>query len=201
MSSLNHYYKTCHYFSKAGTHSFEGISLLCSPSGKAINRSFSTSPETLSPRTDLAEGYREGFPGDVSGIKNPPANTGDIRDAGSIPGLGRSPGGGHGNPLQYSCLENPMAWQGIVHGVTKSQTQPKWLSMHIYIEAEFLASYSNPGNMGTVQWMSRSWVQIPSLPLPVWPPSKYWTSMSLTFLSPVTGDSDHIQTLKNCSEE
>ena len=41
-------------------------------------------------------------------VKNPPANAGDIRDGGLIPGLGRSPGGGHGNPLQYSCLENPM---------------------------------------------------------------------------------------------
>ena len=40
-------------------------------------------------------------------VKNPPANAGDIRDVGSIPGLGRSHGGGHGNPLQYSCLENP----------------------------------------------------------------------------------------------
>ena len=40
-------------------------------------------------------------------VKNPPVNTGDIRDTGSIPGLGRSPGGEHGNPLQYSCLENP----------------------------------------------------------------------------------------------
>ena len=40
-------------------------------------------------------------------VKNSPANAGDIRDMGSIPGLGRSPGGGHGNPLQYSCLENP----------------------------------------------------------------------------------------------
>ena len=40
-------------------------------------------------------------------VKNPPAKVGDIRDTGSIPGLGRSPGGGHGNPLQYSCLENP----------------------------------------------------------------------------------------------
>ena len=57
--------------------------------------------------------------------KNPPANTGDARDAGSIPRSGRSPGGGHGNPLQYSCLENSMdrgAWQAIVHGVTKSRT-------------------------------------------------------------------------------
>ena len=48
-------------------------------------------------------------------VKNPRANTGDIRDVGSIPGSGRSPGGGHGNPLQYSCLENPMdrgVWVG-----------------------------------------------------------------------------------------
>jgi len=58
-------------------------------------------------------------------VKNPPANAGDIRDVGSIPELGRSPGGGHGNPLQYSCLENPMdrgAWQATVHRVAKSQT-------------------------------------------------------------------------------
>ena len=56
-------------------------------------------------------------------LKNLPVNTGDLRDEGSIPGLGRSPGGGHGNPLQYPCLENPMdrgAWQATVHGVTKS---------------------------------------------------------------------------------
>ena len=44
----------------------------------------------------------------VLGVKNPPANAGDIRDIGSIPGSARSPGGGNGNPLQYSCLENPM---------------------------------------------------------------------------------------------
>ena len=58
-------------------------------------------------------------------VKNPPANAGDIRHTGSIPGLGRSLGEGNGNPLQYSCLENPMdreAWQVTVHGVTKSQT-------------------------------------------------------------------------------
>ena len=59
-------------------------------------------------------------------------------DAGSIPGLGRSPGEGNGNLLQYSCLENPMdtgAWWATVHRVTKSQTWVKWLSMHtcIYI--------------------------------------------------------------------
>ena len=58
-------------------------------------------------------------------IKNPPANAGDIRDEGSIPGSGRSPSGEHGNPLQYSCLENPMDRGAIVHGVAKSQTQLK----------------------------------------------------------------------------
>ena len=58
-------------------------------------------------------------------VKNPPVKAGDIRDAGSIPGSGRSPGGGHGNPLQYSCLENPIdrgAWQATVHRVSKIQT-------------------------------------------------------------------------------
>ena len=58
-------------------------------------------------------------------IKNLPANAGDVRDAGSIPGSGRSPGEGQGNPLQYSCLENPMdpgAWRAAVHGVTESDT-------------------------------------------------------------------------------
>ena len=56
-------------------------------------------------------------------VKNLPTNAEDTRDAGSIPGLGRSPGEGHGNPLQYSCLENPMgrgAWQAMVHGVAES---------------------------------------------------------------------------------
>ena len=58
-------------------------------------------------------------------VKNLPANAGDERDSVSIPGLGRSPGGGHGNPLQYSCLENRMdggAWWATVHGVEKSLT-------------------------------------------------------------------------------
>ena len=58
-------------------------------------------------------------------VKNPNANAGNIRDTGLIPGSGRSHGGGNGNLLQYSCLENPMdrgAWQAKVHGVAKSQT-------------------------------------------------------------------------------
>ena len=56
-------------------------------------------------------------------IKNLPANAGDLREAGLIPGWGRSPGGGQDNPLQYSCLENPMgrgAWQPTVNRVSKS---------------------------------------------------------------------------------
>ena len=64
------------------------------------------------------------FPGG-SVVKNPPANTGD---AGLIPGLGRYPGGGNGNSLHYSCLENSM--DCIVHGVTKSRTQLSDFHMH-----------------------------------------------------------------------
>ena len=59
-------------------------------------------------------------------VKNQPASAGDIRDTGSIPGLGRSPGKGNGNPFQYSCLGNPMdrgAWWATVHGVANSRTQ------------------------------------------------------------------------------
>ena len=65
-------------------------------------------------------------------VKNLPANAGDIRDAGAIPGSGRASGEGHGNPPQHSRLENPMdrgTWQATVHGVTKSQTRLKRLSI------------------------------------------------------------------------
>ena len=58
-------------------------------------------------------------------VKNSSASARDLRDAGSIPGLGRSSGGGYGNPLQYFCLENPMdrgAWWAIINGVAKRQT-------------------------------------------------------------------------------
>ena len=66
-------------------------------------------------------------------VNNTPANAGDKKDAGLIPGLGRSPGVRTGNPFQYSCLENSMdrgAWQAIVHEVTKNQTQ---LSTHTQV--------------------------------------------------------------------
>ena len=69
--------------------------------------------------------FKMGFPSGAV-VKNPPANAGDARDTGSIPGLGRSPGEGNDNPLQYSCLGNPMdrgAWQATVPGVTKNQTR------------------------------------------------------------------------------
>ena len=69
----------------------------------------------------------------VLAVKNLPAKAGDLRDSSSIFGSGRSPVGGHGNPLQYSCLENPIdrgAWQVTVHRVAKSWTQLKWLSTH-----------------------------------------------------------------------
>ena len=70
----------------------------------------------------------------VQVVKNPPANAKDIRDAGLIPGLGRFPGGWHGNPLQYSCLENPTdkgIWWATVYGVAQNRTQLKRLrTMH-----------------------------------------------------------------------
>ena len=65
-------------------------------------------------------------------VKNPPANAGGLRNEVSVPGSGRSPGGGHGNLVQYSCLENLMdrgAWQDTVHGVAKSWRQLKQLGM------------------------------------------------------------------------
>ena len=90
-------------------------------------------------------------------VKNQTANVGDVRDAGSVPGLGRSPGGGHGNPLQHSCLENPMdrgAWRATVHRVAKSQTQPFGCAKHSLqrTEAEDME--------GT------TWTGIDALPLP-----------------------------------
>ena len=68
-------------------------------------------------------------------VKNFPANVRDIRYSCSIPGLGRSPGGGHGDSLQYSCLKNPMdrgTWQTTVHRVAKSQTRWKQLNLHAH---------------------------------------------------------------------
>ena len=71
------------------------------------------------PALPLIKGFPRG-----SAVKNTSANAGDAGDAGSIPGLGRSPGGGNGNPFQHSCLENPIEkrdWQATVHGVAMNQ--------------------------------------------------------------------------------
>ena len=76
-----------------------------------------------------------GFPGGIV-VKNRPANAEGIRDAGSSPGSGRCPGGGHGNPLQYSCLEKPTdrgVWWATVHWVANSQTYLKQLPVHASI--------------------------------------------------------------------
>ena len=70
-------------------------------------------------------------------VKDPPTDAGDKGDAGSIPGLGRSPGVGNGNPFQYSCLENPMdrgSWPAIVHRVAKELDMTKHTCMHYYIK-------------------------------------------------------------------
>ena len=81
-------------------------------------------------------------------IKNPPANAGDIRDLGSVPGSGRPPGEGNGSPLQYPCLENPMdrgAWRAAVHGV-QSWTQLK----HTGHNSRKSRRFSPPGKMRTI---------------------------------------------------
>ena len=84
-----------------------------------------------------------GFPGGSVG-KESACNAGDL---GSIPGLGKCPGGGHGNPCQYSGLENPMdrgAWRAAVHGVTRSRTQLIDYAQHIYIHTHFYTNkYDN----------------------------------------------------------
>ena len=93
----------------------------------------------------------------MQAVKTPPANAGDLRDVGSIPESVRSPGEGHGSPLQYSCLESPVdreAWQATGHGVTKSRTQLKQLSVHADqpggIREGFLEDWYP-------RWVSRIW--------------------------------------------
>ena len=78
--------------------------------------------------------------------KELPANAGDVRDSGLIPGLGRSPGEGNGNPLQYSCLENPMdrgAWWATVHRFAESDTT-EWLNVHTHILPTYPFFSCNP---------------------------------------------------------
>ena len=93
-------------------------------------------------------------------VKNPSASAADIRDASSAPGLGRSPGEGNGNPLQYSCLENPMdrgAWWAAICGVTESQTRLSNLtrthqdSISVAVERGHV-TYIRPSHLGHENW-------------------------------------------------
>ena len=92
-------------------------------------------------------------------VKNPPANAADIRDGGLIPGSGRSPWRGPGNPLPYSCLEESMdrgTWRATVYRVTKSWTQLKWLSMHACRQGRIQTDGMNPHYDGTISaWRFR----------------------------------------------
>ena len=103
-----------------------------SPGGKSANEEFSCMLNSLpSPLFFYINFYWSVVASQVAlVVKKPPANARDVRDVGSIPGSGRGPGGGHGNPLQYSCLENPMdrgAWRTTVQRVAKSRTRLKRL--------------------------------------------------------------------------
>ena len=93
----------------------------------------------------------EGFPGGASG-KEPGCQCRRRK----IPGLGRSPGGGHGNPLQYSCVENPMdrgGWRATVHGVTKSQTRLKRLSTQAHMIRLYLSALLVTLARSDLTWM------------------------------------------------
>ena len=101
-----------------------------------------------------------GFPSS-SAVKNPPTNAGDAEEVGSIPGSGRSPGEGNGNPFQYSCLENPMdrgTWKVTVHGVAKSWTRLSDFHFHFHFQYSCL---ENPMGRGawwvTVHGVAKSW--------------------------------------------
>ena len=87
-------------------------------------------------------------------VKNPPANAGGIRDTGSIPGSGRSPGGGHGNLLQYSCLENAMdreVWWATIHRVAKSWIGLKGVSMHVSLNGTPEASSASENLLSSMK--------------------------------------------------
>ena len=105
-------------------------------------------------------------------VKNPPASAEDIGDGSSIPGSERSPGGGHGNPLEYSCLENPMdggAWWAAVHGVTEGWTQlsdftfifrfhalEKEMATHSSVLAWRIPGMGEPGGLPSMRLQSRT---------------------------------------------
>ena len=97
-------------------------------------------------------------------VNNPSSNAGDVRDMGSIPGSGRSPGAGHGNPLQYPCLQNPTdrgVWQAVVYRVAKSWIQLKRFGTYTHIQESAVSSKDHWGDgritkvvKKYLQWMS-----------------------------------------------
>ena len=121
-------------------------------------------------------------------VKNLPANAEDIRDMGSISGSGRSAGGGHGNPLQYFCLENPRdrgAWRATVHGVAKSPTQKKRFSKTNKQTLGFLFSKQKGGDEEDLGLRSRfsTWVWSPAPGVTSgWPWTNYLISLCFGFL-------------------
>ena len=123
---------------------------------------------------------KEGFPGGSDG-KESACNAGDAGDAGSIPGWGRSPGGGHGNPLQCSCLENPKdrgTWWATVHRVTKSWTWLKWLSRHTHnISYVYLIVHYIPRTYLTIGslYLLLTFIQFPFPPHPA--PDNYQSDL------------------------
>ena len=130
-------------------------------------------------------------------VKNLSANAGDIRDIGLIPGSGRSHGGGHRNPLQYSCLENPMdrgARRTTVHGVTKSWTRLKRQHL-VKVELKRVIQASNPKDrqMGSLWWKRRN------TGLEVWLWSSHRSEGSLILYMRFSGllQEQHLETLRN----
>ena len=98
----------------------------------------------------ISAGWGWGGPPRWLVVKNLPVNAGDIRDVGSIPDSERSPGGGNGNPLQYSCLENPMgreAWWATIHRVTKNWTRLKQLSRQAQARGWRGDEVASPGSL------------------------------------------------------
>ena len=154
---------------------------------------------TCLPSENLKVLVSANFPGG-SVVKNPPANPGDIREVGLIPGLGRSPGGGLGNPFQYSFLENPMdlgAWRAIVHSVSKSgQDWSSFACMHTQTEgmyktipikspgAESLMHFSRSQHIPCVSQLVAGGIKHVLLHLPgrgLWKLGLPWSSLQAPF--------------------
>ena len=123
----------------------------------------------------------------VASVKTPPANAEDVRDSCSIPGSGRPPGGGHGNPLQYSCLENPMgrgAWRAPVHGVAKSRSQLKRLSIYAHcFKQQNIFFFLNERNPENSYWIPAVWETLGFFPFFHWQRKDNWLKSLLWMLS------------------